>query len=359
MATLNTLQLLTFTNINDTGITGTPPVLQEIAAASDSTSVNDVTNSTHTGVAQLTLEAVNADLGNMDTLFIQLRYSRSTGTQTNSWDSLSARVFKSDGTTPLTNALTVVSGPITTTTPTNSSVVQFTGLDTAATKAEWEAAVVHISFAITRSKGGDSILERVFAAEITGTYTISAGEPVTVALTPATSTFAAQALTPSLSALATALTPATATAAAQALSPTLAALVVPLTPATGSIAAQALTPTLGALATAITPATATIAAQALSPQIAGSGVEIALTPATASLAAQTISPQLAAAVIEMTSAAATAAAQALSPSLGALAIGLTPATATIAASVLSPQIAGGGDPFQTLRVRQVNYVGVW
>jgi hypothetical protein len=75
--------------------------------------------------------------------------------------------------------------------------------------------------------------------------------------------------------------------------------------------------------------------------------------------AQTLSPQLAAAVIELTPATATLAGQALSLSLGALAVALVPATATIAASVLSPQIGGGGDPFQTLRVRQVNYVGVW
>jgi hypothetical protein len=176
MATLNVLQLLDFTNVNDTAITGTPPVLQEIALAGDTSWVNDTANTTHTGIAQFTLEDVNSDLGNVDTLFIRLRYANSGTPSLNTWNSLSARVLKSDGTTPLTNAVTVVSGPITTTTPTNSSLAQFTGVDTAASQADWNDAVVQISFAISKSMAGDTIEERVFAAELTGTYTVGAAE---------------------------------------------------------------------------------------------------------------------------------------------------------------------------------------
>jgi len=176
MATLDTLQLLTFTNISLTAITGTEPVLQEIASADDNTNVHDTSNTTHTGTAQFTLENVNSDLGNMDTLFIRLRYAWQSGTQLNAWSSLTARVFKSDGTTPLTDLVTVASG-ITTTTPTNSSVVQFAGVDTAAIKADWDAAVVQVGFVIAKNMAGDALEERVFAAEITGTYTPSVSEP--------------------------------------------------------------------------------------------------------------------------------------------------------------------------------------
>jgi hypothetical protein len=179
VADLNTLALGTFTDVGSTAITGAEPVLQEVASASDTTNVHDTANTTHTGIAQFTLEDVNADLGNVDTLFIRLRYALSATADLNVWNSLSARVFKSDGTTPLTDSVVVVAGPITTTTPTNSSVVEFTGVDTAASKDDWNGAVVQISFAITKNKGGDAVEERVFAAELTGTYTVAVAGPNT------------------------------------------------------------------------------------------------------------------------------------------------------------------------------------
>jgi len=76
-----------------------------------------------------------------------------------------------------------VASAITTTTPTTSSVIQFTGVDTAASKTDWDGAVVRIYFDITRNKGGDSLTERVFAAQITGTYTVAA-TPVRAAASP-------------------------------------------------------------------------------------------------------------------------------------------------------------------------------
>jgi hypothetical protein len=170
MATLNTLGLGTFTNLNLTAIVGTDPVLEEIASADDADYAYTATNAAHVARAEFTLEDVNADLGNVDTLFVRLRYAIESGSQLNLWNLLSARVFKSDGTTPLTDGATVASN-ITTSTPTNSSVIEFTGVDTAAEKADWDAAVVVLFLDVTKVKGGDTLQKRVFAAELTGTYT--------------------------------------------------------------------------------------------------------------------------------------------------------------------------------------------
>ena len=181
MASLGTLALGTYSNVSNTAIVGTEPVLNLIAAANDATYVNDSSNTTHTGTAQFALGDTPADFSAMLTLSVQLRYFWESGTQTNTWGSLTARVFRSDGTTPLTDEATLATG-ITTTTPTNSSAVGFTGVDTAADKSVWDAAVVRINFGITKVKGGDSLTERVSAAQITGTYTavVAATKPVYV-----------------------------------------------------------------------------------------------------------------------------------------------------------------------------------
>lgn len=147
-------------------------MLEVIASTDDTDYVHDNSNTTHTGTASFALANMPADFGTMLTLNINLRYAWGAGTQVNTWDNLRARVFKSDGTTALTNSVTIASA-ITTTTATDSGATAFTGVDTTATKADWDAAVVHIFFDITRNKGGDSLTERVFAAEITGTYNIA------------------------------------------------------------------------------------------------------------------------------------------------------------------------------------------
>lgn len=174
MADLGTLALGAFTNVSNTAITGTDPVLEVIASADDADFVFDNSNSDHTSDCWFPIATtLPSDLGNVDTLSINLRYGLSTTKGTNDWLSLRAQVFKSDGTTPLTNQLTVVSSGtgISNTTPANSGAVAFTGVDTAATKSEWQAAQVHILFEINRDGGGDSVVERVYAAELTGTYT--------------------------------------------------------------------------------------------------------------------------------------------------------------------------------------------
>lgn len=169
MADLGTLTLGTYTNVSNTAIQGSDPVLETIAGTDDNDWVYDATNSTHTGEASFALADTPSDFGVMSTVSIRLRYAWQTGTQTNSWNNLNARIFKSDGTTALT-ALATVASSITTTTLTNSSVINFTGVDTAANKADWDGAVVRIYFDISKTKSGDTLQKRVYAAEVTGTY---------------------------------------------------------------------------------------------------------------------------------------------------------------------------------------------
>jgi hypothetical protein len=174
VADLPKLALGTFTNVNDTAITGTEPVLQLIADVDDNKNVHDTANTTHTGGARFALANMPADFVSMDTLSVQLRYAWQSGTQVNAWTDLRAQVLKSDLITLLTGNQPVTSS-ITTSAPTNSLVVAFEFVDTAATKEDWDGAIVEILFQITKSKGGDALEERVFAAELTGTYT--AGSP--------------------------------------------------------------------------------------------------------------------------------------------------------------------------------------
>src|SRR3990167_1791959 len=169
MADLGILALGTYANLSSTTITGSDPVLEVIASADDADYASDATNSTHTGSASFAMGDTPADLASMTTLAVRLRYHWATGTQVNAWSSLRARVFKSDGSTPLTDEATVASS-ITTTSATNSSVIAFTGVDTAATKAEWDAALVVVYWFITKVKGGDTVQKRVTAGEMTGTY---------------------------------------------------------------------------------------------------------------------------------------------------------------------------------------------
>lgn len=171
MADLGTLALGTFANVNDTAIQGSDPVLETIAGTDDADYAYDAANTTHTGTASFALADVPADFLDMDTLSIRLRYALQSGTRVNTWSSLTAQVVQSDGSTPLTNEVTVASN-ITTTTPTNSGVITLTGLNTTANKATWDGALVLLRWNITKSMGGDTLEKRVFAAEVTGTYTV-------------------------------------------------------------------------------------------------------------------------------------------------------------------------------------------
>lgn len=172
MASLPTLALGTYSNVSSTAIQGSDPVLELIASTDDADYVYDATNLSHTGLANFTLADMPSDFATMATLSVRLRYAWQTGSQVNAWSTLTAQVFQSDGSTALANSATVASS-ITTTTPTNSSVVNFTGVNTTAGKSVWDGALVQIGFVIAKNKSGDTLQKRVLAAELTGTYNIA------------------------------------------------------------------------------------------------------------------------------------------------------------------------------------------
>jgi hypothetical protein len=218
MADLGTLDLGTYTS-SDTQITtvGTPPLLEVIGSADDSDYIYDNSNTSHTAIATFELGSTPADLGTMDTLYVRLRYNRSAYTANRIWDSLRCRIYRADGTTPLTDDVTVASS-ITTTTATNSSVIQFTGLDTSADRSVWEGALVTIGFTVTKNKGGGSDELQVTAGELTGTYTVSSAQDATITgISAAAATATANAPTS-----VTAVTAITATAASATASTLLA-----------------------------------------------------------------------------------------------------------------------------------------
>jgi len=124
------------------------------------------------------LDGVNNDLASMNTLAVVLRYRwTATPTGLTTWDSLACRVMS--GATVLAaadsgGAFQTVASTITTTTITNSSSTGFPYVNTGATKAQWDAAVVEIRISQTKTKGGDTTPRAIYEADFTGTYTVGA-----------------------------------------------------------------------------------------------------------------------------------------------------------------------------------------
>jgi hypothetical protein len=147
---------------------------------SDATFGNRSTNGTTTGVDQgWELGDVDADLDNVDTLAIVLRYGWSATPVNSTWPLLAARVMS--GATVLAAAdsggtFETVATDITDTSPTNSSSIPFTYVDTGATKAQWNAAVVEIRISRVRTAGGGAQTQNVYEADLTGTYTAAGAE---------------------------------------------------------------------------------------------------------------------------------------------------------------------------------------
>jgi hypothetical protein len=108
----------------------------------------------------------------MLSLTIQLRYGWSAYATSATWPMLAARIMS--GTTVLAAAteagdFQTVAETITTTTATNSSVISFSYVN-GGSKALWDAAVLEIQIQRTRSGGGNTNQQRIYAAQSTGTY---------------------------------------------------------------------------------------------------------------------------------------------------------------------------------------------
>jgi hypothetical protein len=107
-------------------------------------------------------------------LKIQLRYGWNAYDATlSTWPSLNVRIVS--GTTILAASDTGtgfqnVAALITTTTPTNTTDVNFGFVNTTADKTAWDSAVVEILIERARNKGGNTNEQRVFALSVTGEY---------------------------------------------------------------------------------------------------------------------------------------------------------------------------------------------
>lgn len=145
-------------------------VLEVIASANTGDYVYSSTNANSTNTADVPFNWP-ADFDNPSSatsLSVRLQYALQSGTRTNTWSSLEATLVDSGG-SALSDTVTLATN-ITTTTPTNSSVVNFTGLNTTAGQSVWLGAQLRISITISKSMGGDTLEKQVFAAEVTGTY---------------------------------------------------------------------------------------------------------------------------------------------------------------------------------------------
>jgi hypothetical protein len=135
------------------------------------------TNTTGTYTQGYELGDMPSDFDNMtSTLAIQLRYGWSATPSNTTWPSLTARIVS--GSTILAAATSggdfqSIATSITTTTPTNSSAISFSYVNTSASKSDWDAAVVEILIERSRSKGGSTNEQRVFALSVTGQYNVA------------------------------------------------------------------------------------------------------------------------------------------------------------------------------------------
>lgn len=135
------------------------------------------TNATGTYVQGYRFNGVPADFVSMSNLSIQLRYAWGATPTNSTWNTLSARIIAPGfpGDFPLAastsgGAFQSVDTNITTTTPTNSSVISFDFVGNPLGKAGWDDGVVEILIERTRIKGGGTEEQRVFAVSITGEY---------------------------------------------------------------------------------------------------------------------------------------------------------------------------------------------
>jgi hypothetical protein len=162
--------------------------------SSDATFGEVTTNTTGSYGESFALADMPADFGNATSISHSVRYAWSATPTATTWDTLAIRIVSSDGSVILAaadsgGAYATVASSITTTTPTTSAATGFAYVNTAATKAQWDGALVQIGIARTRSKGGGSEGQRVYEAFITGAYTVASNDvTATGALTLPTTT---------------------------------------------------------------------------------------------------------------------------------------------------------------------------
>ena len=119
--------------------------------------------------------AIDSDLGSMDTLFCVLRKAVDA---TNADVTFALRCRIMDGATVLAasesgGTMQNIENNIANTSPENTSSVEFVYVNTGAAKSSWDAMVVEVSVRRVRSKGGGTNRLEIYEADFTGTYTVA------------------------------------------------------------------------------------------------------------------------------------------------------------------------------------------
>lgn len=149
--------------------------LELIASPVDSTFAYDSSNLSGTSTLDqgYLITDVLSNIESTNSVSVQLRYGWATTFSNRTWTTLAARVMS--GTTVLAAATSAggfqtVASSITNTTPTNSSVVNFSYVNTSASVNEWLGADIELRIISTRSGGGSSVQRRVYAGQLVLDY---------------------------------------------------------------------------------------------------------------------------------------------------------------------------------------------
>ena len=160
---------------------GNPASGNNTALSDDSDTTYDGQNTNSSGTYEYGRELGNmpTDFAHMDTITSTYRRAWESAPSNSTWDSTSMRIMRSDGTTPLAgNSVSpywiLVEATVNATTPANSGPAGGWWVDTSADKSVWDSAIIQYRVTRTRSKGGDSLGQRIYEISINGTYTQSA-----------------------------------------------------------------------------------------------------------------------------------------------------------------------------------------
>lgn len=153
----------------------TANVIESISLVNDSNWAGDSSNTSGTTTLNQGYTVLNTSstFETMSDLSIRLRYGWASAFSNRTWDSLNARIV--NGAQILAGSSSgggyqTIASSITDISPVTSNFINFNYVNTTATKANWDAAVIEFQIVSTRSGGGSSIERRVYAGELFATY---------------------------------------------------------------------------------------------------------------------------------------------------------------------------------------------
>jgi len=150
--------------------------LETIAGADDGDYAYVNQNASGTYGTYYELENMPSDFGSILTLFARIRYGWDVAPGNSAWNNLYCRLETSAGVilaaADAGGTYVTVASSITDTSPVNSANVSFSYVNTGATKAQWDDAWYRFAVVRTKTKGGSTAQQRIYAAEVNGTYDV-------------------------------------------------------------------------------------------------------------------------------------------------------------------------------------------